>query len=324
MYVEPVGFDRDELARILRAQWGIEVAELRYEPVGFGTHHYRVRAADGTAWFVNVDELAAKNWLGPGEPEATGGLERALRTATALHEAGLEFIHAPHRHARGGCVAGMAGGYAISVFGVIEGESQPHGEFPDAAQRRTVLAALGRMHAATDRVPPDLPVRDNLEVPNRHELFAALRDPRPSWTGGPYAESTRRLIGAYTGSIGDLFARYDTLAPVVESTSEDWVVTHGEPHAANVMRTNGGGIKLIDWDTVKLGPRERDLWMIEPQDDEDWAAYRVATAADPAAMELYQLWWRLSGICGYVATFRAPHVDDENTRAAWRNLRSYL
>jgi hypothetical protein len=35
----PVGFDTDELVRVLQLEWGIEVAELDYEPVGFGTHH---------------------------------------------------------------------------------------------------------------------------------------------------------------------------------------------------------------------------------------------------------------------------------------------
>ena len=64
--------------------------------------------------------------------------------------------------------------------------------------------------------------------------------------------------------------------------------------------------------------------MIEPRDDEDWAAYGVARAADPAAMELYQLGWELSEICGYTAEFHAPHADDENTRVSWRSLQSYL
>jgi spectinomycin phosphotransferase len=323
MFAEPVGFDREELSRTLKVGWGIEVAELRYEPVGFGTHHYRARAGDGREWFVNVDELAAKTWLGTSDPQVLGGLERTLGTAVALREAGLEFVHAPHRRVQGGCVAGMAGGYAVSLFSFIDGTSHPYGEFPTGRERRLVLAALGRMHAATGTMPPDLPRRDRLEVPQRQEMFEALRERTP-WTGGPYAEPAQSLVRAGAGPVRDLFARYDALVPAVSSTSGEWVVTHGEPHAGNVMRTGDGGMKLIDWDTAALGPRERDLWMIEPRTDEDWAAYHGATRVDPAAMELYRLWWELSEICGYTATFRAPHADDGNTRIAWRELRSYL
>jgi spectinomycin phosphotransferase len=40
-----------------------------------------------------------------------------------------------------------------------------------------------------------------------------------------------------------------------------WVVTHGEPHRANVIR-DGQELHLVDWDTTLLAPRERDLQMI--------------------------------------------------------------
>ncbi|WP_432843998.1 phosphotransferase family protein [Dactylosporangium sp. CA-092794] len=36
------------------------------------------------------------------------------------------------------------------------------------------------------------------------------------------------------------------------------VLTHGEPHPGNTMRT-GGGWLLIDWDTALLAAPERDL-----------------------------------------------------------------
>ena len=39
------------------------------------------------------------------------------------------------------------------------------------------------------------------------------------------------------------------------------VVTHGEPHAGNVMRRSDGRHLLVDWDTVAVAPPERDLWM---------------------------------------------------------------
>ena len=108
-----------------------------------------------------------------------------------------------------------------------------------------------------------------------------------------------------------MFDRYDALVPPVLSTSDIWVVTHGEPHSGNVLRTVDGGIRFVDWDTVALAPRERDLWLAAPGTAE----------GDPAALELYRLRWTLTEICIYTVLFRAPHRDDENTRAAWRGLR---
>jgi len=212
-------------------------------------------------------------------------------------------------------------GYAVSVFGFLDGTGHAHGGFADVVLRRRVLASLGQMHRATHLVPRDLPRRDDLTIPNRKPFEAALTELDEAWSGGPYTELARQLIRDRTAHLDETFARYDALVPHVLSTVDSWVVTHGEPHAGNVM-TLDGDIALIDWDTLALAPRERDLCMIEPHDAHDRAAYSVA--ADPAAMELYRLWWDLSEICGYTTQFRAPHADDENTRVAWRSLLGYL
>ena len=41
---------------------------------------------------------------------------------------------------------------------------------------------------------------------------------------------------------------------------EEWVITHGEPKANNIMITSNGPV-MIDWDTARLAPPARDLWM---------------------------------------------------------------
>ncbi len=327
MFAEPPGFDRNELIQTLAADWGLSVTSLRYEPVGFGTHHYVVRDDGGATWFVNVDEIVAKAWLGA-DPEATfDGLDRALRTALALRMVALEFVHAPVERSDGGVVARLPSGYAVSVFAYVDGSSNEHGVYASVDERRRVLEALGRIHAATHRVPAGLPRRDTLVVPLRERLFEALDDLGSAWTGGPFGEPARMILVEGATAVRQMFDRYDALVPKIRSGSENWVVTHGEPHGSNVMRTDGGGLLLIDWDTTAVGPRERDLWMIEPKDDQDWAAYASTSGVselDPAAIELYRLWWDLSEITGYTDTFRSTHADDANTRVAWLNFQSYV
>ncbi|MFI5842086.1 phosphotransferase [Catenuloplanes sp. NPDC051500] len=308
MFAEPPGFDRVALAGALREGWGIEAVTLDYAPVGFGTHHYRVRDTAGADWFVNVD-LGAD----------ASALERALGAAAALAEAGLEFVAAPRRRVNGRCVTVTAGGDAVSVVSVIDGTPHEFGELPPGPVRLAVLGALGRIHAERGIDAP----RDTLAVPHRAALAEARETLDRPWDGGPYSARTRELL-AFRGAVVDgLFARYDALVPLVRATGDDWVVTHGEPHAGNVMIPAGGGIRLIDWDTAAIGPRERDLWMLTPGDDAEWAAYGTH-GIDETAMELYRLRWTLSEICAFTRDLRVPHRDDENTRIAWRELSGYL
>ena len=148
-----------------------------------------------------------------------------------------------------------------------------------------------------------------------------------NWVWGPYAEPTRRLLLNGRSRIEESLGRYDELAIVVSRRSSEWVITHGEPHGANVMRTSNGSMVLIDWDTIAVGPRERDLWMVEPPNPEDWSAYTDADSArlpDPDAMQLYRLWWKLTDIASFTNTFRALHEDDANTQIAWRALERYV
>ena len=77
-----------------------------------------------------------------------------------------------------------------------------------------------------------------------------LRD--TSW---PHMRASSRLCST----------RVDAFAAKTAAADVRLVITHGEPHPGNLIRT-GNGLAMVDWDTVALAPRERDLWMLA--DDE--------------------------------------------------------
>ena len=106
----------------------------------------------------------------------------------------------------------------------------------------------------------------------------------------------------------------DRLAAAVEKRGSPWVVTHGEPHSANVMRTDSGHV-LVDWDTAALAPRERDLWMLVEDGDEDLAGYADATGheVDPEAVDFFRLTWDLKDLAEYLNVLRSPHHQSEDT-----------
>jgi hypothetical protein len=84
----------------------------------------------------------------------------------------------------------------------------------------------------------------------RSRRNAGQSAPRPAAAGRP--EPARALITRTAGHIRHLLASFDQLAERV--TALEPVVTHGEPHHANLIRA-GTGVMLIDWDTV-ASPRQ--------------------------------------------------------------------
>ena len=91
----PTGLREHDLRLALAEGWRIDVAGLRYAPVGGGSYHWVVRDVAGRRWFVTADDLDDKAWLGPTRPAVMAGLASAMETALVLRDAGLEFVVAP-------------------------------------------------------------------------------------------------------------------------------------------------------------------------------------------------------------------------------------
>ncbi|WP_427895779.1 phosphotransferase family protein [Kribbella sp. GL6] len=204
---------------------------------------------------------------------------------------------------------------------LFTGWSTADGRWDDPAEREQIAGVLGRLHSAT---PPECLQRWDFAVPGRETLLADLDRP---WTSGPYAELTRLRVAGAIEDVRGRLARYDALVREVEASDDPWVVTHGEPHSANVVRTADGRMHLIDWDTVRLAPRERDLAAVLGGPADVLPAYQAEAgpvSPRPEAIELFDLWWSLAEIASYVDLFRRPHVDSEDSKEAWRILTQYL
>ena len=98
----PEGVTERGLARALTDGWGLSARSLSYAPVGGGSYHWVVTGDHGDQWFVTVDDLDDKGWLGRTRPGVFAGLREAMATAVMLRrDASLGFVVAPVP-ARGG------------------------------------------------------------------------------------------------------------------------------------------------------------------------------------------------------------------------------
>jgi spectinomycin phosphotransferase len=325
---EPKDLDRAELKALLERHWGLRGATLTYLQVGFGSHHWRADDFRGTRRFVTVDDLEAGFQAGPDTDSAFAALDRAFRTAAALRdEAQLDFVVAPLPDEDGSVIHRLSDRYAVTLSPFIEGESSTYGSYESLDDRRRMGGVLGRLHAATEHVPTDLPRREDFALPSRAALLEALHDLERPWSSGPFGEPARQLLQASAHNIERRLEEYDELAAHVRESSDSWVVTHGEPHRANVIRDPQGGVHLVDWDTTLTAPCERDLRIVLDRELTGWDEYvAVAGAAsfNQEAIELYRRWWDLADIGIYTALFRRPHERTEDTTASWENLAEYL
>jgi spectinomycin phosphotransferase len=214
----------------------------------------------------------------------------------------------------------------VRVEPVIEGTPGVFGEY-SPRDRRDVARIVGRLHAASDRVPAGLPQVADLHIPSRAALEAALADVGRPWRSGPLAEPARALLAARSGEVAERLAGHDAGAERLRMTRAGWVVTHGEPHGGNLIRDPAGGLHLIDWDTAMVAPRERDLQMVLDDDLTGWDEYRTAAGPvtlDRDALEFYRCLWALADIASFTAVLRRPHRNTRDMRHAYEALVYYL
>jgi spectinomycin phosphotransferase len=323
----PEGVTERELRLALEQGWDLRPADLRYAPVGAGSYHWTARDDQGARWFVAVDDLDGKSWLGSTRAGVYAGLRAALDTARWLRDqTGLGFVAAPEPTRDGETARQLNPRYAVAIYRYIEGGGWEFGDVLPPAVRDRLVDLLAALHQVTptSRVPVA-----RLDLPERGRLEQALDDLGRPWPGGPYAEPARARLAGAAGPIRDLLATFDRLAARLAGAPHR-VITHGEPHPGNVMRA-GDGLRLIDWDTVGLASPERDLWeVLGPADsdsdgDSNSAAARRYTHAtghtvDPDGLRCYQVRWALDDLAAFTGALRTGHQDTAGPRAAWQAL----
>ncbi|MFI5892048.1 phosphotransferase [Actinoplanes sp. NPDC051513] len=342
----PAGVTDADLVAALRAGWGIEAREIGYLPVGAGGYHWSV---DGE-WFLTVTS------------DDFDRLERALRTALALRRGSeLDFVLAAEPTLGGAPLWPLPSHHNLSVFPLVEGTTGDFGPHPAGHDR--VVDMLVALHRATPAVagiaPPsdlDPPVdpqpsaaarprpdarpepstrpqpsarpQPSVWLPGREFLTAAPSD--PPWTAGPYAAAAQDLLATHAGKIGRWLSDLDALAAEIGPAR---VVTHGEPHPGNVLHT-ASGPRLIDWDTVRLAPPERDLWLVTEDpfaarlgaDDVALARYAGATGhrVSATALAFYQLRWTVADVAEYAQDLHRPHAEGGDAEEALGYLLGHL
>ncbi len=314
MRERPADISDSDVAAVLARQWALTLQDLSYLPVGFGGHHWLAVDQTGSRWFVTVSDLAAP-WV--------HDLPAAMQTAVWLAtEAGLEFVVAPVPSSTGQVVGFVDGRHALMMFPYVDATPCRFEDPVDGAGRSAIIDILARLHTAS---PTGVQVPSSpLEAARRQAIEQALVSLGAPWKGGPFSEPGRDLLTRYEGTLRQAFARFDGLLGRVREAGGPVVITHGEPHPGNLLRT-GAGLRLVDWDQTALARPERDLWWVI-SGDQDAARYasRTGWPVNHDALALYQLRWGLEDVAEFLTAIRGPHQQTADTLVYWTGLRETL
>lgn len=286
----PDALEDSDVRSALAEGWAVDAINMRYVPLGGGSYHWDVEAADGRRWFVSATDLDHAPWLGADRPSSWRTFTATMDAAASLrNEARLAFVVAPTTCSEGGTVRRVRLRYGLVVHPFLEGKCGTFGS-PLHVDPSGVIDLVVALHATRSA---DVHLHELVDLKAREALDPA--DPRFA----PILERYEGLLQHFTGRPA--------------------VVTHGEPHAGNIMRS-GDDTYLIDWDTAALALPERDLWLLSdhghsevPRLYED----RTGHVVDYEALAFYRLRWKLEELIGAVRD-----VDEDATQRALASARA--
>lgn len=92
---------------------------------------------------------------------------------------------------------------------------------------------------------------------------------------------------------------FDITSQYYQQNSPDMVLTHGDITARNILVTREGDIKLLDWDEVKIAPKERDINFLYDNPNFDFRYYQSITKSKDFVSDLRKYYgdvWALESI----------------------------
>jgi spectinomycin phosphotransferase len=287
----------------LRGHWPVDVDAVEHVPLGFGAHHWRASCGGRPVLFATLDRARA------GRPAER--FERAYALASRLAGQGLDFVLAGHATTSGSFTAPCSSGSVLSAVPWVDGVGGRH-RFRDEHERSATERMVDALHA----VPADASMpRWTSAVPAglAASLTALVAAP---WAAGPHGETARELVRAHLHGVLAAIEEHRTLLTEATRDVDAWVVTHGEPMPHNQLVTPLGHRYLVDWESVAVAPRERDLRPLVHGGSRQ--------AVDPDRLRLFDLDWCLDEVDQYSRWFAGPHGDSEDDRIALGGLREEL
>lgn len=302
---EPEDLPADLVGRLAGEHWRLPVDRVRYAPIGAGSYNWIAESGGIPRWFVKCD---------PGDGFAELALR--LRTVTALHANGLEFVVAPLPDIDGEPLRKVTPRWVMSVYPFLDGDRVGGGRWPAEFDLTPMARLLGRLHAAP--VPDFAPRWPRPDDVLPHRLAELVPDLDTPWSGGPHSASAREILRAAQPRLDRLLHHFHSLKDRLDKDSGPWVVTHGEPHSANVMLTAAGELRLIDWDSIRVAPPEREFRQSRVLDDA--ASYAGMAGSRPYIREMFTVEWDLLELRWCADRLYRTHSDGDDARRAVATL----
>lgn len=239
----------ETICSCLDTGFGLNISSLTFLPIGAdsNTAVYRAVSPGGGRYFVKL--------------RSGDFLEASVRVPQMLHELGIRQV-IPPIPARDGRLWVELPPYNVILSPFIDGKNGFDTPLTDA-QRIEFGRILKALHTsklpgtATRGVP-----RETYTSRWQESVHGFLQLVETDRFTEPAAAATAALLRSKSPVLHELLEHTARLTHHARALSAPFILCHADIHAGNLHLSEDGAVRIIDWDTLKFAPVERDLMFV--------------------------------------------------------------
>lgn len=292
------------IAMAVRMAHGLNVSNISFVGGGEVAWGYRLDTDKGPRWL----KLYPPNIIPAACLAATHWLHRRL---------GIRSIVSPHAVSNGQFAFDIAG-YQAVMFPYIEGATWEQQSLSEA-QEHELGALLATLHGAQTR-KITLPVEtfSTDAADNAERVLRALPD--AYYSSQIYRHMLADLLLPVQEVFHEQIIRQRETAVHARAKDVPFAICHGDPTDDNIM-VDDRHLYLLDWDNMRLAPKEFDL-MHFPPDSPVLAAY--GADCDETLLDFYHATWNNEELVTYAGRVLFHDMGDEQHQHDIETMRAIL
>lgn len=230
----------------LKEQYGINAVNLEFLPIGadVNTAVYRVTTESKTQFYLKLRSEDID--------------EETVTIPKLLHDNGIKQIIVPISTKNQKLWANLDS-YILTLYPFIEGKDGFEVTLtnPQWIELGTVLKRI-HMTKVPSELKESLP-KESYSAKWRESVKTLLKRIETETFNEPTAIKLADLMKSKKEEIELIVERAEKLGSELQNQNLEFVLCHGDIHAGNILIDKNGAIYIVDWDTLILAPKEKDL-----------------------------------------------------------------
>ncbi|ULL13246.1 aminoglycoside phosphotransferase [Paenibacillus sp. H1-7] len=240
----------------LNAFYGITAESISFIPMGDSAYSYRIHCKNGCQYYLKLFDHGNER-----QQQGIARLDRCLPLTWELYNIGLfPTVAYPVKNVQGRFQTAFDG-FTVVIFNYIEGETLAESyPFSDVILEQ-VASAMAAIHRLTPLIGTRMLLTEAYDISFESRLTSYIGELEAAAT---FDSRIKQTLKQEILSRNDEIMRYLNLLRKLRrdvlSNPKENVLCHGDLWGGNLIRSSGGELYIIDWESAMLAPPEYDLF----------------------------------------------------------------